>query len=183
MATETPAEMANSTPGETPAAEAATTTPDATATPPAETATTGQAVSDTTQQEDRLPDDHPLVKAYTSSQEQLRALKGTHQTKVQELEAQVSQLTAKTASADEVQAKYDRLESFLTSLGGPISKALDSKSFSTALFESDTDIKELVAQWHRDNPSATSTALGSSAGSPAGPQPTMNEILRAASPK
>lgn len=141
---------------------------------------TQQPESNTTQQDDRLPDDHPLVKAYTSSQEQLRQLKGTHQSKVQELETQVTELTAKATSAESVQAKYDRLEAFLTSLGGPISKALDSKSFSTSLFESDADIKELVAQWHKDNPSATSAALNSSGGNTSSSK-DMNTLLRKAS--
>lgn len=138
-----------------------------------------QQESSASQQDTRLPDDHPLVKAYASTQDQLKQLKGTHQSKVQELETQVTELTAKATGADALQARYDRLEAFLTSLGGPISKALDSKSFSASLFESDTDIKDLVSQWHKDNPSATSAALNSSAGTK-GPAKDMNELLRKA---
>lgn len=179
MATETSTETVNDSTEETSGQEVDNTSTDTSSTT-SETEENGkQQESNTTQQDGRLPDDHPLVKAYTSSQEQLRQLKGTHQTKVQELETQVTELTAKAASAETVQAKYDRLESFLTSLGGPISKALDSKSFSTALFESDTDIKELVAQWHKDNPSATSAALNSSSG-PEKSTKDMNALLRSA---
>lgn len=179
MATETSTETVNDSTEETSGQEVENTSTDTSGTT-SETEENGkQQESNTTQQDERLPDDHPLVKAYTSSQEQLRQLKGTHQTKVQELETQVTELTAKATSAEAVQAKYDRLESFLTSLGGPISKALDSKSFSTALFESDTDIKELVAQWHKDNPSATSAALNSSSG-PEKSTKDMNALLRSA---
>lgn len=178
MATETSTETVNDTPGETPAEVIENNTDTSSAT--SETEENGtQQESNTTQQDTRLPDDHPLVKAYTSSQEQLRQLKGTHQTKVQELETQVTELTAKATSAESVQAKYDRLESFLTSLGGPISKALDSKSFSVALFESDTDVKDLVAQWHKDNPSATSAALASGPGKESTSK-NMSDLLRAA---
>lgn len=178
MATETSTETVNDSTEETSGQDVDNNTDTSSATPePGENGT--QQGSSTTQQGDRLPDDHPLVKAYTSSQEQLRQLKGTHQTKVQELETQVTELTAKATQAESVQAKYDRLEAFLTSLGGPISKALDSKSFSTALFETDTDIKELVAQWHKDNPSATSTALRSSAGDSESTK-DMNALLRSA---
>ena len=176
MATNTPAETANDTPGETPAEPVENTTD--TETP---TASTEEPVvpESTSQQDDRLPDDHPLVKAYTSSQEQLKQLKGTHQSRVQELEGQVTDLTAKATSAETVQAKYDRLEAFLSNLGGPLSKALDSKSFSTALFESDTDITELVAQWHKNNPSATSSALNSGGG-PTSTASDMNTLFRTA---
>ena len=58
-------------------------------------------------------------------------------------------------------------------------QALDSKSFSTSLFETDTDIKDLVAQWHKDNPSATSSALTSGPGSETSTK-DMNALLRSA---
>lgn len=129
--------------------------------------------------ETRLPDDHPLVKTLSAQKDELKQLKDSHQTKVTELETQVTELTAKAESADAIQAKYDRLEAFLTSLGGPVSKALDSRSFSKALFESDQDINDLVAKWHRDNPSATSSALNSGAGSELSTT-DMNKLLRSA---
>lgn len=131
------------------------------------------------QPDTRLPDDHPLVKTLSAQKDELRQLKDSHQTKVTELETKLTELTAKAESADAIQAKYDRLEAFLTSLGGPVSKALDSRSFSQALFESDKDINDLVAQWHRDNPSATSSALNSGAGSEMSTK-DMNALLRSA---
>ena len=175
MATETPAETANDTTTETVGQEVEnnTGTQDTTA------ETAGNGTQEPPAQDTRLPEDHPLVKAYTSTQDQLKQLKSTHQTKVQELETQVNELTTKATDTDKLQARYDRLEAFLTSLGGPLSKALDSKSFSKALFESDTDIKDLVAQWHKDNPSATSSALNSGTGTGATTQ-DMNELLRKA---
>ena len=122
--------------------------------------------------------DSPLVKTLATQKEELKQLRPAG-AKVTELEAKVTELTAKAESATAVQAKYDRLEAFLTGLGGPISKALDSKSFSTSLFETDTDIKDLVAQWHKDNPSATSSALTSGPGSETSTK-DMNALLRSA---
>lgn len=177
MATETQAETATDSTEET-SGQAVDDNNTGTEDTTAETAGNGNQ-EPTGQQEERLPDDHPLVKAYASSQDKLKQLKDSHQVKVQELESQVTALTDKAAKADEVQARYTRLESFLTALGGPISKALDSRSFSTALFETDTDVKELVAQWHRDNPSATSSALNSGSGNTASAQ-DMNALLRQA---
>lgn len=148
----------------------------------------GQQQGSTAQQDTRLPDDHPLVTALERQKQANTELKEQADkateltTKVTELETQITDLTTKAQSAEAVQAKYDRLEQFLTSLGGPISKALDSKSFSTALFESDADIKDLVAQWHRDNPSATSAALQSGAGDN-GTKIDPNVLLRAAAGK
>lgn len=172
MATETPAEV-------TETEHTATTTTEATATETEQvTATEVTQQQDTAPQEVQLPDDHPLVKTLATQKEELKQLRPAG-AKVTELEAKVTELTTKAEAADTLQAKYDRLESFLTSLGGPISKALDSKSFSTALFETDTDIKDLVAQWHRDNPSATSAALKSSAGDSESTK-DMNALLRSA---
>lgn len=91
------------------------------------------------------------------------------------LRDQVEELTSKAAASTELsekytglETKYSRLEEFLTSVGGPISKALDSRSFTKSLFESDADISELVDKWHKENPSQTSSALsgGASGGSP-----------------
>ena len=128
--------------------------------------------------ETKLPDDHPLVKTLATQKEEFKQLRPAG-VRVTELEAQVAELTTKVGTVDAVQAKYDRLEAFLTGLGGPIGKALDSKSFSTALFETDADIKDLVTQWHKDNPSATSSALNSGAGENT-TQTDMSTLLRAA---
>lgn len=128
--------------------------------------------------ETKLPDDHPLVKTLATQKEELKLLRPAG-VRVTELETQVAELTTKAELTDTIQAKFDRLEEFLTALGGPLSKALDSKSFSVALFESDTSVKDLVAQWHKDNPSVTSTAVTSGGGnSPSGT--SINDLLRSA---
>ena len=104
----------------------------------------------------------------------------------QALQAEVDQLKADTTAATQVkdeltavQAKYDRLESFLSAVGGPISKALDSRSFTEKLFGTDTEIDQLVSDWHKSNPSAVSSALAGSA-NPATGAPSINDLLRAA---
>lgn len=103
--------------------------------------------------------------------------------RVTELEAQVTELAPVKETLDAVQARYDRLEAFLVEVGGPLSKALDSRSFTRDLFDSDKDISEIVKQWHKDNPSATAAALGSGSARPASKGPNMNELLRAAANK
>lgn len=134
-------------------------------------------------QEQRLPDDHPLVKAYASSQSELKTLRSSsqaHQAKVTELETKIAELTTKAESTDTVQGKFDRLEAFLLALPGPLGKALDSRSFTDALFNSDKSIEDILKDWQRANPTATSQALGAGAGDPGKKAPTMNELLRAA---
>lgn len=101
------------------------------------------------------------------------------QSQVDSLTTELTEAKAGTEQHQAIQAKYSRLEQFLVAVGGPLSKALDSKSFTHQLFETDTDIKELVADWHKANPTATSGALG---GSAAGSQGSvdLNSLLRAA---
>jgi len=101
-------------------------------------------------------------------------------TKVTELEATVAELTPKAETVDAIQAKYDRLEAFIQGAGGELGKALDSRTFTRDLFESDKDIKDIVKDWRQANPTATSAALGAGAADPAGKGPGMNDILRAA---
>ena len=79
---------------------------------------------------------------------------------------------------DTLQSRYDRLEQFLLASGGALSKALDSRSFTKDLFESDKDISELVENWHKSNPSATGSAL--SGNSQDANSPSFNDLLRAA---
>lgn len=167
--------------------ETESTSTEATATETGSTATqttdttateTEQVTEPVVNDETQLPDTHPLVKTLATQKDELKQLRAAG-TKVTELETQVAELTTKAEAANAIQAKYDRLEAFLTSLGGPVSKALDSRSFSKALFESDTDIKDLVVQWHKDNPSATSSALQSGAGD-TGSTKDMNALLRSA---
>lgn len=132
------------------------------------------------QSNDRLPDDHPLVKAYASSQAELKQLRTSQTTKVTELEQKLAEATAEKEAATQTQAKYARLEEFLTKAGGPLARVLDSKSFTTALFETDADVQQILTDWHKANPSATSEALGSGAADPAGKKPGLNDLLRAA---
>lgn len=101
------------------------------------------------------------------------------------LKEEVAKLTADVANFKEVeserdalQAKYNRLEEFLLTVGGDISKALDSRSFTKDLFESDKGIKEIVESWNKANPSAVGSALSGS--SQSNGKPTMNDLLRAA---
>ena len=155
-----------------------TTTTDTTATETEQVTEPVAKTEATVTAETKLPDDHPLVKTLATQKEELKQLRPSA-TKVAELETKVTELETKAEMADTVQAKYDRLESFLSAIGGPISKALDSKSFTTALFESDTDVAELVTKWHKDNPSATSSALQSGSGQTASAK-DMNALLRQA---
>lgn len=165
--------------GETPGAEVTQTVQPGTT---AETVGNGTEPVVTPPEDQKLPDTHPLVKAFEAQKEELKTLKIASQSKdkaTADLATATAELTSVKAELTSTQAKYGRLESFLTSLGGPIGKALDSKTFSTALFESDTDITELVTKWHKDNPSATSAALGAGAGA-TGSSKDMNKLLRTA---
>lgn len=100
--------------------------------------------------------------------------------KVSELETQVAELTPKAELAEAWEAKYTRLEAFLQALPGSVGKALDSMSFTKRLFESEDKIEDIIKDWNKANPSATSQALGAGAGDPSKKGPSMNEILRAA---
>lgn len=103
------------------------------------------------------------------------------------LQAQVEQLTAKASSLNAqseelaaVQRKYDRLEQFLLGVGGPLSKALDSKTFSTKLFETDDPIEDIVTAWQAANPSTASKALSSSAAPADSKKSDIGDLLRQA---
>lgn len=100
--------------------------------------------------------------------------------KVSELTERVAELDTVTQERDALQSKYDRLESFLEAFGGGISKALDSRSFVRDLFESDKDVADLVAEWHKNNPSNTVAALSANSGGEAHSTPSINDLLRAA---
>lgn len=132
----------------------------------------------------KLPDDHPLVKTLAANKDKL----STQATELQELRAKSAQVTrleeelAKRPSTEAIttlQTRYDRLEGFLQAVGGPLGKALDSRSFTRDLFESDKDIATLVKDWNKANPSATSAALASTAGA-SGTKVDPNTLLRAA---
>jgi hypothetical protein len=132
-----------------------------------------------------LPDDHPIVKQMKDDKAKLATVR-TELTearaqagRVTQLENELKERPSKEA-LETLQSRYDRLEEFLQGIGGPVSKALDSRSFTKALFESDTDVASLIKDFAKANPNATSTALGSAAAAPADKAPDMNTLLRAA---
>lgn len=132
-----------------------------------------------------LPDDHPLVKTLATQKTTIAAQK----TELAEARAQAAKVTKLEEELgkrptpevlETLQTRYDRLEGFLQAVGGPLGKALDSRTFTRDLFETDKDIADLVKEWNRANPSATSTALGSAAASPASKKADPNALIRAA---
>jgi hypothetical protein len=139
----------------------------------------------TTEEPTKLPDDHPLVKS-------LAAYKGTiatQKTELAEARAQAKRTTQleeelnarpTQEAVDTLQTRYDRLEAFLQAAGGTIGKALDSRTFTRELFETDKDIATIVKDWNKANPTATSSALGSGAAAPADGKVNPNDLLRAA---
>lgn len=132
-----------------------------------------------------LPDDHPLVKELArqktnlaTQKSELAELRATS-AKATQLEAELKARPSKEA-VDTLQTRYDRLEAFLQAAGGQLGRALDSRTFTTALFETNDDIADIVKKWNVANPTATSTALGSGAAAPADKAPDLNTLLRAA---
>ncbi|QFG04675.1 scaffolding protein [Microbacterium phage ChickenKing] len=139
-------------------------------------------INDSTQ----LPESHPLVKTLAKQKQDLAA----HKTELAEARAQAKRVTELEAERDArptkealetLQTRYDRLEAFLLAAGGDLGKALDSRTFTRDLFESDKDIATLVKDWQKAHPSATSKALGNDgSGGSGNSKPDMNELLRAA---
>lgn len=133
-----------------------------------------------------LPDDHPVVKQMKDDKAKL----ATARQELAEARAQAKRTTdletelqarPTQEALDTLQTRYDRLEAFLQAAGGPLARALDSRTFTRDLFESDKDIATLVKDWHKANPNATSTALGSGAAAPDDKsKPSMNDLLRSA---
>lgn len=125
------------------------------------------------------PRDDFNKRALLSDLHKVRSERKSLRSQVEELQAQVSDKEQITEMRDTLQARYDRLESFLLAFGGDISAALDSRSFTKDLFESDKDVAELVDQWHKAHPSHTSSALGANS-SGGNDLPSLNDLLRAA---
>ncbi|AUX83029.1 scaffolding protein [Microbacterium phage Bandik] len=146
----------------------------------------GQQQQSEPQEPVKLPDDHPLVKSLGAYKGQIATLKS----EMAELRAKSGQVTKleeelgkrpTTEALETLQTRYDRLESFLLEAGGPISKALDSRTFTKDLFETDKDVADLVKDWHKANPSATSSALSTAAAGETGKgKHDPNELIRAA---
>lgn len=164
--------------------------PEGSTTPPTgETPVTPEPVkaptSETLGQDARLPEDHPLVKSLAYQ----KATLATQKSEITELRAKSAQVTKleedlskrpTSEAVETLQTRYDRLEQFLQTAGGPLGKALDSRTFTKALFETTEDITEIVKKWNAANPSVTSTALGAAGATPASKSPDMNALLRSA---
>lgn len=131
--------------------------------------------------ETKIPDNHPLVKALAKANEKVAGLAEAQAqaAKATKLEEELAARPSQEA-LDTLQTRFDRLEAFLQSAGGTLGKALDSRTFTRDLFETDKDIATIVKEWNRANPSATSTALGAAAAAPASTKPDPNALIRAA---
>jgi len=146
---------------------------------------TQQQASTTSTEPLKLPEDHPLVKSLAAQKASIASQK-SEITELRAKSAKVTQLEEdlnarpSTEAVETLQTRYDRLEAFLQAAGGPLGKALDSRTFTKALFETTEDITDIVKSWNAANPTATSTALGSSAAAPASKKPDMNALLRSA---
>lgn len=133
----------------------------------------------------RLPDDHPLIVSYGEVKEKL-AKQATELAEAQANSAKASKLqqeldarpTPEALAA--LQTRNDRLEEFLQAVGGPLGRALDSRSFTRDLFESDKDVKDIVKDFLKANPTATAAALGSAAAAPGAGKANPNDLIRAA---
>jgi len=131
----------------------------------------------------KLPETHPLVKTLVSNKTQIADLKRelaearTHSGQATKLQEELDKRPTQE-TLDTLQTRYDRLEAFAQAVG--LGRALDSRTFTRDLFESDKDVADLVKDWHKANPSATSTALGSSASAPAESKANPNDLIRAA---
>ncbi|QPL15103.1 scaffolding protein [Microbacterium phage Erla] len=146
----------------------------------------GQQQQSEPQEPVKLPDDHPLVKSLGAYKGQIATLKS----EMAELRAKSGQVTKleeelgkrpTTEALETLQTRYDRLESFLLEAGGPISKALDSRTFTKDLFETDKDVADIVKDWQKANPSATSSALSTGAAGETGKgKHDPNDLIRAA---
>lgn len=139
---------------------------------------TEQAADENQQQDDtqRSPQHEALLKDLVKERKSRQAL----QAKLAELESSQSDLAKQAEALTALQTKYDRLEAFLTAMGGEVSELLDSRKFSASLFDSDTKIEDLVAEWRKAHPSTATKALGAGSASAEDDKPSMNDLLRAA---
>lgn len=151
-----------------------------------ETEGNGQKQQVTIDDSTELPESHPLVKKLGIQKGEISSLK-TELTEARAQAARTTQLEEDlgkrptTEAMETLQTRYDRLEQFAQAVG--LGRALDSRTFTRDLFESDKDIKELVKDWNRANPSATSEALGNAPAGDGKSKPTPNELIRIAAGK
>lgn len=131
----------------------------------------------------KLPETHPLVKTLATMKENAKkastelAEANARAAKATKLEEERDARPTQEA-LDTLQTRYDRLEAFATAVG--LGKALDSRTFTRDLFESDKDVADLVKDWNRDHPTATSTALGGTTTTSAEGKQDPNKLIRAA---
>lgn len=134
----------------------------------------------------KLPDDHPVVKQLKADKDKL-ARANSELTELRAKSANLTKLEEElaarptTEAMETLQTRQDRLEEFVQAVG--LGKALDSRTFTRDLFETDKDIKTLVKEWNQANPTATATALGSAAAKPADAPVDPNTLLRIAAGK
>ncbi len=145
-----------------------------------------QAPAPVIDKDTKLPDDHPLIVKHG----ELKAKLSTANTELAEARSQSAKATQLQEELDKrptaealatLQTRYDRLEAFAQAVG--IGKALDSRTFTRDLFETDKPVADLAKDWNKANPTATSQALGSTAGGEGSSKPSINDLLRAAAPK
>lgn len=143
----------------------------------------GEAQQVTIDDSTQLPDTHPLVKTLAKQKQELAAAKtalaeaNAGSAKATQLEEELGKRPTPEA-LQTLQTRYDRLEAFAQAVG--LGKALDSRTFTRDLFETDKDIAALVKEFNKANPSATSTALSSTAGGEGKTKHDPNELLRIA---
>jgi hypothetical protein len=131
-----------------------------------------------------LPDDHPLIVKHSELKGKL-ANANTELSEARALSAKATKLEEElaarptTEALETLQTRYDRLEEFVQAIPG-LGKALDSRTFTRDLFETDKDIKDIVKDYQRANPTATSQALGGKAAQPADGKIDPNALIRAA---
>lgn len=138
----------------------------------------------------KLPETHPLVKTLLANKTKIadqarelaeaRSQAGKSTQLEQDLAARPT-----TEAMEALQNRNDRLEEFLVAAGGPLGRALDSRTFTKDLFETDKPVADLVKSFLRANPSATSAALGggSNGGQGGTDKKDPNELIRIAARK
>lgn len=146
----------------------------------------GEQPQASSQEPTKLPEDHPLVKTLAKQKLDLAASRSelaearTAAAKATKLQEELDKRPT-TEALETLQTRYDRLEAFAQAVG--LGRALDSRTFTRDLFESDKDIKDLVKEWQRANPTATSQALGSTGGGEGSKKHDVNELIRIAAGK
>lgn len=133
----------------------------------------------------RLPETHPLVKTLAKQKQDLANAKqalaeaNANSSKATQLEEELKSRPTKEA-LDTLQTRYDRLEAFLEASNSPLARALDSRTFTKRLFESQDKVEDIFADWSRLNPSATSEALGGGKAGDTTKKVNPNDLIRAA---